>query len=67
MLVLAAGLFIIWIGIDLQLIKNAEENLETFALANEPQALNRLAFMFGLRLFVDFVNLVLILIRLLGR
>lgn len=65
-LLLAAAVFVIWIGIDLQLIKNAEDNLQAFGMAQDTKELNRLAFMFGLRLFIDFVNLLWIVIRLMG-
>lgn len=65
-LFLAAALFIIWIGIDLQMIKRTED---AFSISNEVMdnsTMNRLAFMFGFQLFLDFVNLLLILIRLIG-
>ena len=65
-LILAAIVFIVWIGIDIQMIKNAEEHLSSFNQVQDGKGLNRLAFIFGLRLFIDFLNLLLIMIRLIG-
>lgn len=63
-LLLAAALFIIWIGIDIQIIQRTEQSLEFTNI--DKAEMNRLALMFGLQLFIDFVNLLIILIRLVG-
>lgn len=60
-LFLATFVFTIWIGFDLQMIKKAEESFFQFNI--DTQMMNRLSFMFGIRLFIDFVNLLFIAIR----
>lgn len=65
-LILAAAIFIIWIGIDIQMIKNAQDSIEAFGMAQNSKELNRIAFIFGFRLFIDFINLLFLLLRLMG-
>ena len=63
-LILAAAIFMIWIGIDIQIIKNVQDNIESFGMVQNSSKLNRIAFIFGFRLFIDFINLLFLLLRL---
>lgn len=58
--VLAMSVFIIWIGIDLQMIFRTQEDLPEYM---DKKQINKISFMFGIKLFVDFINLLIILIR----
>lgn len=57
---LAMAVFTIWIGIDLQLIFRTQQALPEYM---DKKQINKISFMFGIKLFVDFLNLLIILIR----
>lgn len=61
-LILAAAIFIVWIGFDMQIIARTQENLNYSSL--DKKMINRLSFMFGINLFIDFVNILSIVIRI---
>lgn len=58
--ILAMSVFTIWIGIDLQIIFRTQEALPEYM---DKKQINKISFMFGIKLFVDFINLLIILIR----
>ncbi len=62
-LFLAAVIFIIWVGIDLQILLRAQDAIDYATV--DKRMVNRLAFIFGINLFIDFVNLLYIIIRIL--
>ncbi len=59
-LYLACLVFIVWVGIDLQMLFRAENIVDGI----DKKDANRLAFVFGIHLFIDFINLLRIFIRL---
>lgn len=59
--IIASAMFIIWIGFDLQMIARTEEALPDYT---DKTTINRIAFMFGVKLFIDFVNLLMIVLRM---
>lgn len=61
-LILAAIVFNIWIGFDIQMIARTQE-INPYM---DKKELNRLSFLFGIKLFIDFVNLLIIVIRFFG-
>lgn len=65
-LLLSAALFVIWIGFDIQMIKRTENQLISSYQPLDKKAVNRIAFMLGFQLFLDFINLLIILIRLIS-
>ncbi len=60
-IIISSAIFIIWIGFDLQMISRTEEVLPDYL---DKSSINRIAFMFGVKLFIDFVNLLMIVLRL---
>ncbi len=60
-IIISSAIFIIWIGFDLQIISRTEEVLPDYL---DKSSINRIAFMFGVKLFIDFVNLLMIVLRL---
>ena len=63
-LILAAAIFMIWIGIDIQIIKNVQDSIEAFGMVQNSSKLNRIAFIFGFGLSIDFINLLFLLLHL---
>lgn len=59
-LLLAITVFVIWIGIDMQIIFKSQEQMSFV----DKKMMNRISFLFGVRLFIDFVNLLTLIIRL---
>lgn len=55
--------FIIWIGFDLQMIFRTQETMNEYV---DKKEMNKLAFLFGIKLFIDFVNLLIMVIRWFG-
>ena len=62
-LFLAAALFIIWIGVDMQIIMRTQKSLDANNGVDKKQ-MNKLSLMLGINLFVDFVRLLSIIIRI---
>ncbi len=60
-IIISSAIFIIWIGFDLQMISRTEEVLPDYL---DKSSINRIAFMFGVKLFIDFINLLMIVLRL---
>lgn len=60
-IIISSAIFVIWIGFDLQMISRTEEVLPDYL---DKSSINRIAFMFGVKLFIDFVNLLMIVLRL---
>lgn len=60
--IIALLVFIIWVGIDLQLITRRESEIMSLQLSNKD--LNRISLMFGINLFIDFASLLEIIIHL---
>ena len=60
-IIIAGAIFIIWIGFDLQMIAKTEEMLPNYM---DKSSINRIAFMFGIKLFIDFINLLTLIIRI---
>ena len=60
-IIIASAMFIIWIGVDLQIIARTEDALPNYV---DKSTINRISFMFGVKLFIDFVNLLMIVLRI---
>lgn len=60
-IIIASAMFIIWIGVDLQMIARTEDALPNYV---DKSTINRISFMFGVKLFIDFVNLLMIVLRI---
>ena len=60
-IIIASAMFIIWIGFDLQMIARTEDALPNYV---DKSTINRISFMFGVKLFIDFVNLLMIVLRI---
>ena len=60
-IIIASAMFIIWIGVDLQMIARTEDALPNYV---DKSTINRISFMFGVKLFIDFVNLLIIVLRI---
>ncbi|MGL5522178.1 MAG: MAG0110 family membrane protein [Metamycoplasmataceae bacterium] len=58
--IIAFGIFSLWIGFDLQMIQRTANFVET----DDKKMFVKLSIMMGLNLFVDFVNLLIITLRL---
>lgn len=61
--ILGMAVFIIWIGFDLQMIFRTQETMNEYV---DKKEMNKLAFLFGIKLFIDFVNLLVMVIRWFG-
>ncbi|MBD5423490.1 MAG: hypothetical protein HDR43_03260 [Mycoplasma sp.] len=61
--IIAGAVFIIWIGFDIQMIGKTQQMLPDYV---DKKTINRISFMFGIKLFIDFVNLLMLIIRFLG-
>ncbi len=59
-LLLAASIFIIWVGIDIQIIIRSQKQLDYV----DTKSLNRMAILYGINLFIDFVRLLAIFMRI---
>lgn len=64
-LILASAIFIIWIGFDMQMIYRTDKTIYDYNISNKE--ITRIAFLFGIKLFIDFVNLLFIIIRVFNR
>ncbi|MBR3259552.1 MAG: hypothetical protein IKG09_02225, partial [Mycoplasmataceae bacterium] len=64
-LMLASVIFIIWIGFDMQMIYRTDQTIYNLNISNKE--ITRIAFLFGIKLFIDFVNLLYIVIRIFNR
>lgn len=64
-LILASVVFIIWIGFDMQMIYRTDQTIYNFNISNKE--ITRISFLFGVKLFVDFINLLYLVIRMFRR
>ena len=64
-LMLASVIFIIWIGFDMQMIYRTDQTIYNLNISNKE--ITRIAFLFGIKLFIDFINLLYIVIRIFNR
>lgn len=59
-LIISMIIFMIWIGFDIQLILKSQSNNQYY----DKKMANRISFIFGIKLFVDFINIFYVIIRL---